>query len=88
MPDRRVAWLFPGQGAQEVGMAHDLHAASPAARRVFETADETLGYSISQVCFEGPAERLQDTQARVKADVHQTQEKIADIIQRRFQEHK
>jgi len=43
-------------------MAHDLHAASPAARRVFETADETLGYSISQVCFEGPAERLQDTQ--------------------------
>ncbi len=62
MADRRAAWLFPGQGAQEVGMGRDLYEASPAAHRVFEAADEALGYSISQVCFEGPEERMQDTQ--------------------------
>jgi [acyl-carrier-protein] S-malonyltransferase len=62
MPDQSVAWLFPGQGAQETGMGRDVYEGSPAARRVFEAADETLGYSISQICFEGPDERLQDTQ--------------------------
>lgn len=62
MPDHSVAWLFPGQGAQEAGMGRDVDEGSTAARRVFQAADETLGYSISQICFEGPDERLQDTQ--------------------------
>jgi [acyl-carrier-protein] S-malonyltransferase len=61
VPEQRIAWLFPGQGAQEAGMGRDLFDGSPAARRLFETADTTLGYSISQLCFEGPEEKLQDT---------------------------
>ena len=61
MAEQRIAWLFPGQGAQEVGMGRDLFDGSAAARRLFGTADETLGYSISQLCFDGPAETLQDT---------------------------
>lgn len=60
--DAGVAWLFPGQGAQEVGMGRDIWDASPAARDVFETADRVLGYSLSQICFEGPDERLRETE--------------------------
>lgn len=56
------AWLFPGQGAQEVGMGRDLFEGSPAARRLFEQADRVLGYSLSQLCFDGPGDRLQETQ--------------------------
>jgi [acyl-carrier-protein] S-malonyltransferase len=56
-----VAWLFPGQGAQEVGMGRDLWDASPAARRVLETADSVLGFHLSEVCFAGPEEKLRDT---------------------------
>lgn len=60
--DGSVAWLFPGQGAQEVGMGRDVWDASPAARFVFETADRVLGYSLSSLCFEGPEERLRQTE--------------------------
>ena len=56
-----VAWLFPGQGAQEVGMGFDLWRGSAAARRVYETADRVLGYKLSEVCFHGPDERLRET---------------------------
>jgi len=52
------AWLFPGQGTQEVGMGKALVEASPAARDVFERADAALGFSISKLCFEGPIETL------------------------------
>ncbi len=52
------AWLFPGQGAQVVGMGKELFDQSPAARRVFEEADDALGFSISKLCFEGPDEDL------------------------------
>ncbi len=58
MSSHRVAWLFPGQGSQSVGMGKALHDASPAARRVFERADEALGTKLSRLCFEGPAEDL------------------------------
>jgi len=49
-----LAWLFPGQGAQSVGMGKDLLEVSPAARRIFERADEALGEKLSKVILEGP----------------------------------
>lgn len=53
-----TALLFPGQGSQKVGMGAALAEAFPAAREVFEEADEALGFSISRICFEGPEDRL------------------------------
>jgi [acyl-carrier-protein] S-malonyltransferase len=57
----RVAFLFPGQGAQTVGMARDLCAALPAARQRFDEASAFLGYDLLDVCVNGPAERLNST---------------------------
>ncbi|MFM9105689.1 MAG: ACP S-malonyltransferase [Chloroflexota bacterium] len=57
----RHALVFPGQGSQFVGMGQALCQASPAARRVFGQADDLLGFSLSRLCFEGPAEDLEDT---------------------------
>lgn len=57
----QVAFLFPGQGSQAVGMGADIFAASAAARRVFETVDEALGMQLSKLCFEGPEETLRAT---------------------------
>jgi [acyl-carrier-protein] S-malonyltransferase len=57
----RMAFLFPGQGAQTVGMGRDLHARVPAARRLYERAAELLGYDLPRLCFEGPAEELDST---------------------------
>ena len=53
--------LCPGQGAQAVGMGKDYHAASNAVRHVFETANEVLGFDLARACFEGPEERLNQT---------------------------
>jgi [acyl-carrier-protein] S-malonyltransferase len=57
----RSAFLFPGQGAQTIGMGKELCATLPAARRLFDEAAEVLGYDLAQVCAEGPAERLNST---------------------------
>lgn len=54
----KTAVLFPGQGAQTAGMGQDVHAQFPAARTVFETADQALGFSLSGLCFNGPQEQL------------------------------
>jgi [acyl-carrier-protein] S-malonyltransferase len=56
-----VVWLFPGQGTQKVGMGRALWEASPAARSVFEAADEALGEHFSRLIFEGPADALIQT---------------------------
>ncbi|MCK5528741.1 MAG: ACP S-malonyltransferase [Kiritimatiellae bacterium] len=52
------AVIFSGQGAQAVGMGKDLVDAFPACKKLYDIADETLGYSISDICFEGPVEEL------------------------------
>ncbi len=58
---RPIAFVFPGQGSQYVGMGRDLYEAYPEARAIFDQADEILGFSLSELCFEGPAEELNDT---------------------------
>jgi [acyl-carrier-protein] S-malonyltransferase len=58
----KSAFLFPGQGSQSPGMGKDLADKFPVARQVFEEADDALGFSLSRLCFEGPAEDLQLTE--------------------------
>lgn len=58
---KKIALLFSGQGAQTVGMGKDLAAEFPVAADLFKKADDILGYSLSQIVFEGPAEDLTKT---------------------------
>ncbi len=58
---QRIAFVFPGQGSQAVGMGADVYAASPAARSVFDTADAALGFALSRLCFDGPEDALRET---------------------------
>ncbi len=53
-----IAHLFPGQGAQAVGMGHALADAFPAARDTFAEANDALGFDLTRLCFEGPADEL------------------------------
>ena len=55
------SFVFPGQGSQQVGMGIALADTYPVARRVFDQADEVLGYRLSELCFSGPADDLTDT---------------------------
>jgi [acyl-carrier-protein] S-malonyltransferase len=58
---RDLAFVFPGQGSQYVGMGQDLYEAFAEARAVFDQADEILGFPLSRLCFAGPPEELNDT---------------------------
>ena len=57
----KIAFLFPGQGAQAVGMGKDVAEAFPAAAEIFQKASRILGFDLQEICFEGPAERLNAT---------------------------
>ena len=58
---KTTAFVFPGQGSQFVGMGRELAQASPAAKKIFEEADEILGFPLSTLCWEGPEAALTDT---------------------------
>jgi len=58
----QIVFLFPGQGSQSVGMGKELFGNHAVARQTFEEADEALGYRLSQICFEGPEEKLKLTE--------------------------
>src|SRR6266852_1986730 len=62
MLNTKLAFLFPGQGSQSVGMGKDLAAAYSVAQQTFDEADAALGYKLSQLCFEGPEEKLKLTE--------------------------
>lgn len=57
----KIAFVFPGQGAQAVGMGKDVYESHAAARAIFDRADEVLGFSLSKLAFEGPDEQLRQT---------------------------
>ena len=57
----KIAFLFPGQGAQHVGMGKTIASRYPAAKALYDSANEILGYDLAALCFEGPAERLDAT---------------------------
>ncbi|HTZ56624.1 MAG TPA: ACP S-malonyltransferase [Acidobacteriaceae bacterium] len=58
----KIAFLFPGQGSQNVGMGRELASAFPLARQTFQEANEALGFDITDLCFNGPAEQLSLTE--------------------------
>jgi len=60
-PEAKVAYVFPGQGSQAVGMGINLYHSSSSAKEVFDEVDATLGFPLSRLCFEGPEEKLTQT---------------------------
>ena len=54
----KIAYIFPGQGSQKVGMGKDLFEKYDSAKAVFQEADKVLGVPLTKLCFEGPEEEL------------------------------
>lgn len=79
----KVAWLFPGQGAQSVGMGHKLFSASTAARAVFERADAALGEPLSKLVFEGPEAELTRT-ANAQPAIVTTSIAVLEAVKERY----
>lgn len=80
-----TAFIFPGQGAQVVGMGRDFAEAFPAARHVFEEADDLLGRFLSRVIWEGPESVLTETQ-NSQAGIFVTSMAILEVLKERFPE--
>jgi [acyl-carrier-protein] S-malonyltransferase len=85
----KTAFLFPGQGAQFIGMGRDVADAFPAAKAIFDRANKILGFDIAKICFEGPVETLNTTTMSQPAiftvsaailDIFRTSEKTKNII--------
>ena len=57
----KIAYIFPGQGAQTVGMGKDFYDAEPLAKQIFDRADKIVGCDLTKICFEGPREQLDST---------------------------
>jgi [acyl-carrier-protein] S-malonyltransferase len=75
----KTAFLFPGQGAQVVGMGKDVAEAFPAAAAIFKKANEILGFDLTRICFEGPAEQL-NTTAISQPAIFTTSTAILEVI--------
>ena len=58
---KKTAYVFPGQGAQTVGMGKDLYDAFDSVKTLFRQADEAVGFPLAKLCFEGPEEELKKT---------------------------
>ncbi|MEA2077364.1 MAG: ACP S-malonyltransferase [Candidatus Marinimicrobia bacterium] len=58
----KLAFIFPGQGSQTVGMGNDIYQENPTAKALYDKADEVLGFSISSLCFKGPEDKLKLTE--------------------------
>lgn len=83
MSPKRIAFLFPGQGAQTVGMGKDFYAAFREARDIFQFGDELLQRSLSKIIFEGPAETLTETR-NSQTGIYLTSMAILQVLKHQF----
>lgn len=79
----KLALVFPGQGTQHVGMGRELYNSHPEARRIFDEADTTLGFSLSRLCFEGPEAELGDT-SNAQPAILTTSSALLAVLKSRF----